>query len=177
MLPVRVKLLDGAVGGFNVPPAGLGSRDVDLDLTPDLTLLVFKRDVLLLSAAAPEFRRDSRLVDDPERIGILVGDVTGVRTLSLSSFPPMLSSCPDCSESLLGVPMIGDNVVGFEMRLFDRDAPEATMPRSIIDDVTPGAPTFDNLRFGEMELRRRVGGTISRLEVMLFRRGILDGEL
>lgn len=135
--------------------AGLGSRDVDLELA-------FKRDVLLLRAVAPEFRRESKLVDVNERIGILVGELSGVRTFSCSLVidVPKLSSGPDCSESLLGVPMIGESVVGLDILLFDRDTlvdddPAATMPRSIIDEVAPGAPALDSLRPGDIEERLR----------------------
>lgn len=74
LLPDRERLLP--VGGLRELP-GLGS----LDVAPEL---VFRRDVLLLSAAAFEFRLGSRLVEVAERVGILVGEVRGVRTRSLS---------------------------------------------------------------------------------------------
>lgn len=89
VLLFREKFLLVFTGGFSAP-AGLGSRDVDLDLVVGLADI---RVVLLLRAVAPEFRRESRLVDDPDRIGIFVGEVTGVGTFSLSlGGPPKLSS-------------------------------------------------------------------------------------
>lgn len=109
----------------------------------------------------------------------------GVRTRSFSLVVDgsKLSSWPDCSESLLGVPIIGERVVGLDIRLFDRetfveDEPAATMPRSIIEETVPlPAPALESLRPGEMELRLLPDGMISKLDVMLFLRGIFDGEL
>lgn len=78
---------------------------------------------------------------------------------------------------MFGVPIIGDNVVGFEMRLFEREEPAATIPKSMIDGVAPGTPTFDSLRLGEIELRRLVREPTAWLAVILVLRGILEGEL
>lgn len=173
LLPDLERLLP--VGGLRELP-GLGSRDAGRDI-------VLRRDVLLLRAVAPESRRGSRLVEVAERTGILVGDVSGVRTRSLSlakNVVPKLSSWPDCSESLFGVPMIGDSVVGLDIRLFDRDTlvdiePPATIPRSITEDGATGAPALESRRPGEIELRLRPRtGSVSRLDAMLFLRGILD---
>lgn len=120
-----------------------------------------------------------------DRIGILVGDVRGVLTRSLSlvvNVGPKLSSTPDCSESLLGVPIIGESVVGFDIRLFDRDTlvegdPTATMPRSITDVEAPAGPALDSRRPGEIELRLLSIEIIVCFDVMLFLLGILEGEL
>lgn len=139
----------------------------------------------MLSVFVPEIRRDIKLVEVADRIGILVGEVinVGARTLSSADFvdTPTLSSCPDWSESLFGVPMIGDRVVGFDIRLLDLETlfdedPAANMPRSIIEEAV--APALDILRPGEMELRLRPeAGRWSRLFIKLFLLGIFDGEL
>lgn len=92
---------------------GLGSREAERELLLDAVL---------------EFARTTKF-ELFERTGNFVGEA---KTSLLSS------SCAECSESLLGVPIIGDSVVGFEILLPDLDgfeAPEAVVPRSIIDEL------------------------------------------
>lgn len=123
---------DPDAGALNDAP-GLGSREFARDVAVE-----FARDTFRLAVVAPEFRLLSAV-----ETGILVGDmltsaiiVVGLVCGVLRGFVGVPSSC---SESLFGVPMMGDSGVGRDMRLFERETfvdrppppPPATIPRSM----------------------------------------------
>lgn len=123
---------DPGAGALNDSP-GLGSREFAREVAVE-----FARETFRL-AVAPEFRLPSAV-----ETGILVGDmlksagmVVGLVCGVLRGFVGVPSSC---SESLFGVPMIGDSGVGRDIRLLERETfvdrppplpPPATIPKSM----------------------------------------------
>lgn len=95
---------------FTPNKPGLGSRDVFRELLLDAVLELARAIKFELLA----------------RTGSFVGE---------AKFSLVSSSWAECSESLLGVPMIGDNVVGFEILLPDRDGLEEGVPKSIMEEL------------------------------------------
>lgn len=162
------------VGDFVIDPfIGLGSLELTREpirLPPFTVILLDRRMGILVGESLPNFRY-------------------------IASFPQCDESC---SQSLFGVPTIGDNVVGLEIRFNDRDGVndvDGPIPKSIIDPPN-SLLVFRRRRGDTEELSRRLlkrsvlllDIRLSRLTVdmllfreifgvdtLLFLRGIRDG--
>lgn len=100
------------------------------------------------------------------RTGILVGE--SLHFLAMPLFPQCVVE--SWSQSLFGVPTMGDSVVGLEIRLIGRDRVNTVgvIPKSIIDPPN----SLRGLRRGETELSRRILKRSVLLEIRLFRRDV-----
>lgn len=88
-----------------------------------------------------------------EQLGVRTGILVGESLPNFLIIPSVPQWDESCSQSLFGVPTIGDNVVGFEIRFIARDGVnvDGPMPKSIIDPPR----SLPGLRRGDTELSRR----------------------